>query len=223
VKAVASSALLVALACAASPTPPDADAFEAPGELVATQEIAGDFLARQLLRFRFGDQQGALEAVLQKHCDELTLVGLTPFGTPAFAIRQRGLEVRVESSLPGPWPFSPRRVLADVHRIYFLPQAERAPADGVHRARLGGETVSERWAGGRLLERSFESATGDPPGRIVVRYPGGADRGAATREVHLTNERHGYEIDVTTLSWKALACPREAEGDAVADRSKGPR
>ncbi|MCI0548026.1 MAG: DUF3261 domain-containing protein, partial [Candidatus Rokubacteria bacterium] len=146
----------------------------------------------------------------QKHCDEVTVVGLTPFGTPAFAIHQRGLEVRVESSLPGPWPFSPRHVLLDVHRIYFLPLAERAPPDGVHRARRGGETVSERWAAGRLLERSFESATGDPPGRIVVRYPGGATRGEAPREVHLANERHGYEIDVTTLARKALACAREA-------------
>jgi hypothetical protein len=217
------AALLFALACAARPTPPDADALEARGGLVATQEIAGDFLARQVLRFRFGEAQGTLEAVLQKHCDELTVVGLTPLGTPAFAIHQRGLEVRVESSLPGPWPFSPRRVLLDVHRIYFLPLAGRAPADGVHRARRGSETVSEHWAAGRLLERSFESATGNPPGRIVVTYPGGAARGAATREVHLANERHGYEIDVTTLSWKALACTREAEGGAVADRWKGSR
>jgi hypothetical protein len=214
VRAALTPALLLALACAARPTPREADPLETQGELVATQEIPGDFLLRQRLRFRFGDQQGSLEAVVQKHCDELTVVGLTPFGTPAFAIHQRGLEVRVESSLPEPWPFPPHRVLMDVHRIYFLPLAERAPADGVHRTRRSGEMVAERWVAGRLLERSFESVTGDPPGRIVVSYPGGATREEEPPVVHLANERHGYELDVSTLAREALVCDGEAPGDA---------
>jgi hypothetical protein len=208
------AALLLALACAARPTPREPGPADGPGELVATQDIAGDFLIRQRLRFRFGDRRGSFEAVVQKHCDELTVVGLTPFGTPAFAIHQRGLEVRAESSLPEPWPFSPRHVLLDVHRIYFLPLVESAPADGVHRTRRGGEVLVERWVAGRLLKRSFESVTGDPPGRIVVSYPGGATRGEAPPVVQLANERHGYEIDVTTLAREALACARETPGDA---------
>jgi hypothetical protein len=221
VRAALALALLLAPACATRPPPPEAVPPDATADLVATQDIAGDFLIRQRLHFRFGDRQGSFEAVVQKHCDEVTVVGLTPFGTPAFALHQRGLDVRVESRVPGRWPFSPRRVLLDVHRIYFLPLAERAPPDGVHRVRRGGETVAERWAAGRLRERSFESATGGPPGRVVVRYRGGATQGEAPAEIHLANERYGYEIRVETIARRPLVCAREAEGDGPADRWEG--
>jgi hypothetical protein len=222
VRAALAPALLLALACAPGRPPREAGPPDHPDELVATQDIAGDFLIRQRLRFRFGDRQGSFEAVVQKRCDEVTVVGLTPLATPAFAIHQRGLEVRVESHLPGPWPFSPRHVLLDVHRIYFLPLADRTPADGVHRVRRGGETVVERWAAGRLLERSFEGVAGDPPGRVVVTYPGGATRAGMPREVRLENEAYGYRIDVTTLSRTELRCTRQAGEEPSAGRRSRP-
>lgn len=209
----AALALLFALGACVAPSPPRS---VDPGALVATQDIRGDFLIRQHLRFRFGDEEGAFEAVVQKRCDELTIMGLTPFGLPAFAIHQRGLEVRVESHLPGDWPFPPRYVLLDVHRTYFVPFAELAPAGGVREIRRGAETLVERWDSGRLVERSFHSTSGDPPGRVVVTYPGGATRARTPRRTHLQNERYGYELDVTTVSRSELVCAQAAEGEQPA-------
>jgi hypothetical protein len=215
--------ILLGLACAAGRTGRELEPAELaragdPGTLVATYDIPGSFLIRQQLRFRFGDEEGSFEAVVQKLCDEVRVVGLTPFGSPAFAIHQRGLDVRVESYLPGPWPFDPRQILLDVHRIYFVPIAEAAPPDAIYAIRHGDETLFDRWSAGRLVERTFRRVDGDPPGRIVVTYPGGVTRGSAPREVRLENERYDYEITVTTLSRTELVCAPATEDPLPASR-----
>lgn len=218
---LATPLLLLALGCVTGPPPRTGGGSEDPGELVATQDIPGSFLMRQLIRFRFGEEAGSFEAVIQKHCDEVTVVGLTPFGSPAFSIRQRGLQVEVESNLPGPWPFPPRHVLVDVHRIYFLPLASPAPPDGTHETLRGAETLVERWSSGRLAERSFRRVSGEPPGRVVVTYPGGATSGLTPREARLENERYGYSLHASVVSRTELPCRRDAEGEAPTGRRDG--
>lgn len=178
-----------------------------PGELVPTSDISGDFVMRQQIRFHAGGEQGSFEAVVQKHCDEVTIVGLTPFGTRAFSIRQRGLEVREEPHNRGAWPFPLRNILLDVHRAYFLPIPKTPKPDGWHEARRGAEIVAERWAAGRLVERSFRRVSGDPPGRIVIRYVLGSSHTHPAREIRLENEWLGYRLDVTTVSREELTCP----------------
>jgi hypothetical protein len=171
------------------------------GELVTTDEIPGNFLMRQQIDFRYGEQSGSFEAVVQKHCEELTVIGFTPFGTRAFSIRQRGIEVSVESRLPGGWPFSPRHVLLDIHRSYFVPISENPPQEGTRETSHGRETILESWSAGRLVERRYQ------PGSIVVTYVGGATAREPARRVRLHNERHGYDLDVTTVYRAELTCP----------------
>ena len=199
--------LLLVLACASDPPPERAAALEPAGALVAVDEIPGNFLMRQQIDFRYGQETGSFEAVVQKHCDELTVIGFTPFGTRAFSIRQQGLQVSVESHLPGAWPFSPRFVLLDIHRSYFVPISENPPHEGTREISRGGESILERWSAGRLVERSYRLDPGGPPGRIVVTYVDGATARVPARHVRLHNERHGYDLEVTTVSRAELTCP----------------
>jgi hypothetical protein len=196
--------LCLVLACASAPRPADP---EPEGALVATDEIPGNFLMRQQIDLRYGEQSGSFEAVVQKHCDELTVVGFTPFGTRAFSIRQRGLQVSVESHLAGAWPFSPRYVLLDIHRSYFVPIPENPPHEGTRQLTYGAEAILERWSAGRLVERIYRPDPSAPAGGSVVRYVDGATSVAPARHVRLHDERHGYELEVITVFREELTCP----------------
>jgi len=204
----AALAALAALgaACAGGPSPPATRGAGGSG-LVPTQEIAGNFLMRQQLAFRAGEERGHFEALVQKHCDELIVVGLSPFGSRAFTLRQRGVDVEVETHIDVAWPFPPRRVLQDVHRVYLLPLADPPLADGVHESVWGDEVVSERWSSGRLRERRLRRSDGAPPGDVVVRYEDGASAEHPPVRVRVVNERFGYVLDVTTVERRPLTCP----------------
>jgi hypothetical protein len=197
---------LLLLACCASRAPLDEGAGEATGALVSTRQIPGHFSIRQQLEYRYGEERGSFEAVVQKLCDEVVVVGFAPFGAPAFTIRQRGLEVEVESHLPAPWPFSPSNILLDVHRTLFLPIPETPPPDGSYATALGRSIVRERWESGRLIERRIGRADGDDPGAIVITYAGGARRGAPAREIRFENGIHGYRIDIAVVAYEPLTC-----------------
>ena len=81
---------LLLLACGAGRAPLDAGMGEDAGALVSTQEIPGNFSIRQQLEYRHGEERGSFEAVLQKLCDEVVVIGFAPFGAPAFTIHQIG-------------------------------------------------------------------------------------------------------------------------------------
>lgn len=191
--------VLAATACVSTPAP-----GERASVLVSTDQIEGDFVLRQHLRFRVGDGGGAMEAVVQRLCGELTVIVLTPLGLPAISIRQRGLDISVQTHLASPWPFPAENVLLDVHRVYFLP-LRVPPGDGTYTHRIGGESVEERWESGRLLERIFSSSR--DAGRVVITYPDGATPGGpAPREARLRNERLGYDLYVLTVEERRLRC-----------------
>jgi hypothetical protein len=204
---LAAGLCLLATACALQQPQREADSVEYPGELVPSDEIPGNFLMRQNLRFAAGDRKGSLEVVVQKHCAEILVIGLTSFGSRVFTIRQHGTEVSAESHFPGTWPFPPQNVLMDIHRVYFLPIPSPPPADGLREFRHGSELVTERWVSSRLVERSFRWTLGGPPGRIVVRYDGRVPPGFPASEIRLDNERYGYQLDITTVARTELSCP----------------
>jgi hypothetical protein len=206
-----SSAFLLA-GCAVQGPAGEGDASAPFQALASTREIRGNFSMRQQIDYRFGERRGSFEAVVQKRCDVLTLVGFTPFGTRAFSIEQRGREVSARTHVSGTWPFPPHFILLDVHRAYLVPMPERPPADGFRELRHGAERVSETWAAGRLLERRFDRLDTGRPGPILVRYVDGSVPGAPAREIQIANQRHGYELDVTTLSRSELDC-RPGPGD----------
>ena len=144
------------------PTPPAPDQ----GRLVPTEQMQGAFLLRQRIVARFRDRTvPALDAALQLHEGELSLLGLTPFGTRAFLIRQRGTEVTTESFIAELPPIDPRQVLGDVHRVLFrgLFIGKPPPPDGLHTGRDGDEHLTESWQNHHLTTRTFATAPNAPP------------------------------------------------------------
>lgn len=198
--------LTFALVCAcrgahpASPRPPG----EYPGTLVPTQALGEDFIARQRVTARHGSREFSFEAALQKRGDALTLLGLTPFGTRAFVLQQRGVEMEFTSSLPEPLPFPPRYILIDIHRVFFIRVAPGPLPDGTHTAVRDGEEVREEWAGGRLQARHFRRLDGRPPGTIDIQYEGALDAATSARRVEFHNRWFGYTLQIETHSREAL-------------------
>ena len=192
---------LVLAACASNP-PPE------PEILLTPAEMGGDFLVRQQLEGDFEGRIARFEAAMQKVGDELTVIGLTPFGTKAFVLTQKGETVAFQSMLPPDHelPLHPKYLLADIQHAFFAripaPGAEGeqgALPDGEHTGALGGETVWERWEGGRVRERVFRVKSGLPSGEVRVTYEGGMADGVPPRVVKLVNGLYGYSITIETL------------------------
>lgn len=176
-----------------------------PGTLPPPAEIAWNFLARQRIAADHRDREGRFEAVLQKKGDELLLLALTPYGSRAFLIRQRGEEITLERFVRRELPFPPRFILLDIHRAFFrgLPGAPRA--DGVHRGTFDGDVIEERWRGGRLFERSYRRQDARPEGVIVVRYEDGMRPGESMpRTVTFDNGWFGYRLEIVTTEFRPL-------------------
>lgn len=191
-------------ACAARDPAAIPDPASGPTPLVATTEIPGEFLMQQRLRFRWRDAQGQVDAVVQQVCGEFTVLLLTPFGTPGVVIRQRGLDVSVQSKLADPLAFPPEYILRDVQRTYFVPLGEPPLEAGRRTLDFGDEAIEERWERGRLIERSFIDGASTP---VVITYPDGMTRDTAPRRASIDAVRWGYHLDVETLSRVELKCP----------------
>jgi hypothetical protein len=175
--------------------------------LVATGDIPDEFLMQQRLRFHWQQQEGQVDAVVQMVCGELTVLLLSPFGTPAVVIRQRDRHVEIESKLPGMWSFPPEYLLRDVQRTYFVPIGDPPVIEGRRQFAYGGESIEEVWAGGRLVERSFTNGQGGARQRIVIGYPDGATRDEPPRSAIIDAPHWGYHLEVTMLSRIGLSCP----------------
>jgi hypothetical protein len=185
-----------------------------PGIVHAPGQYPDDFLARQHIDTQHDGRDVGFDAVLQKRGDTLVLIGLTPYGSRAFVLEQRGTGITFTSSMPGELPFPPSYILLDVHRALLagLPRpAGTALADGSHEGVVDGERVSERWTAAHLVERRFERVDQRPAGAIVVRYGGEgltAD-GKPTGVITLTNGWLGYVLRVTTSEHRSLpSAPR---------------
>lgn len=135
------------------------------------------------------------------------MIGLTPFGTRAFWIRQRGTEVQAEVHVPGSWPFPPEYILLDIHRAYLVPLPASPPRGGLRELRYGAERVREEWDSGRLMKRSFRWADDGQGQSAAVFYGGEETRKGVERQVRIENEEFGYELEVSTLSRVELTCP----------------
>jgi hypothetical protein len=189
--------------------PPQSAPRPEPGVLHAPSEYPGAFLDRQTIVATYGKKSAKFDAVLQKRDDELVLLGMTPFGSRAFSLKQTGLQVAFESFVPQELPFPPQYILFDVQRVFFegtLPGLP-TPSDGAHEfAPRDGEVMTEYWQDGRVLQRRFRRTSGDPAGEIVIVYESGmALGGPPPQHIAFTNGWYGYRLDITTLSHQALA------------------
>jgi uncharacterized protein DUF3261 len=166
-----------------------------------------DFFDQQKIVATYEGHSFGFDAVLQKRGNELTLLGLTPFGSRAFIVTQKGVDVSFQNYVGASLPFRPQYMLIDVHRVFLQtgPPGDAAPYEGGRTFSSADENVTERWHDGRLVQRSYARIDGRPPGAIVVDYEGGVgDDARPPHHVVLTNGWYGYRLDITTLSHKPL-------------------
>jgi hypothetical protein len=191
--------VLMAAACAHRQPPPQMPAPTAK-ELPPPDAIPGAFAVRQKLNARSAHGGGGFEAVLQKKPGELVLVGLTPFGSRAFLLRQTAADVQFTSYLSRELPFPPTYMLLDVHRVMDTWLAGPPPAEGERSGEVGSERVRERWRAGRLVERTFipVDPAAKPPGNVTITYQGEGPSGLAAR-VSLENARFGYSLTIESF------------------------
>src|SRR5580692_2625254 len=100
-----SAAILVGCA-STSPQQPPAPPYTGP--LDFPSERAADFFDRQKIVASYEGHSFGFDAVLQKRGNELTLLGLTPFGSRAFVVTQKGTEVSFQNYVGTALPFPPK-------------------------------------------------------------------------------------------------------------------
>lgn len=202
---VGATACALGMACAQGGSRSSPTGEAPPTPLLSSEDIPGDFLLQQQIRFQWNGREGQMDAAVQNACGELTIILLTPYGTPGTVIRQRGLRVDVTSRYAGELPFAPARILLDVQRTHFVPLPSLAPPDGSREWSFHGQRIAEIWIEGRLVERVFHSDREDED-RVRVRYPDGATAQDPPASATLDSERFGYHLDVTTLSRVPVSC-----------------
>lgn len=198
---IAAPVALVLLTSAAGCGPPPPPVY--PGTLAPPSTLGPDFLAQQRLAFDWRGRRAELPVVLQKKGDRLLMLGLTPFGTRAFAIALVGTAVRMTSYVDEPPPLDPRWVLLDVERALH-PPFTAARADGTAQARHDGERVTERWSEGRLVERTYTRIEGDPVGVIRITYDPGWRQEGPPEHLAYDNGWVGYRLTIDTHALRPL-------------------
>lgn len=190
-------------ACASGPRPSGKPLRESdyPGVLLDSAQLPQTF-AEQRIEAHFGEHELSFRAVLQVDAGVLSLLALTPYGTRAFLIEQRGQAVRFERYVDRELPFPPRFILLDVHRALFNGAFPLAPArpDGTHSVERDGERITERWQGGAVRERHFQRLDGKPDGILRITYGDpGLRAGVVPARIELENVWFDYALVIKTL------------------------
>jgi hypothetical protein len=210
-------AFLLLASCAGPPRPRLADA-DYPGELRPPAALPPDVLWQQRVTAIWGEgEQRGFDAAVQKQGETLTVIGMSPVGAPGFVLVLCCGNVALTNDSGMEMPFPPRFVVLDVQRVFYpwlAPAAGGVATDGEVVGTVGGERITERRTGGRLVERRFERLDGKPAGTIVVRYEWGevpqsesnAPKQAPARAT-LDNAWFGYRIVIDTHT-EALLPPK---------------
>lgn len=198
---VRAAPLLLLLAACSSPRQGHRPAVEYPGDLLLPSKLGDDFMLRQRIEAEYGEREIGFEAVLQKVGDDLKLLGLTPFGSRAFLLEQKGTAVSFESYVDKPLPFPPRYILLDIQRTL---QLDEVRADGTHEIPSEDEVVVETWKDGRLRERRVRRRSGEPEGELVVTYEGGMAPGDPAKVTRFENGWFGYRLRIETIQSQKL-------------------
>ncbi len=210
-------ALILLVAFAACGHPPrttriHADApAEYPGVLRDPRSLPHNFMVRQTLKIhtqRDGKPVDAeLDAVVQKQGDTLLIVGLGPMDMKAFTLTQKGSQIELVHFAGPELPFSPRNIVVDVHRVFFmrLPAPTQPSYSGVLRGELDGEHVEETWKDGQLRASTFTRPGSKLNGAVRVQLgegctPAACEPGSAM----LRNEWFGYTLTIVNEGYEAL-------------------
>ena len=170
-----------------------------PGVLPPPDAIPGPFAVRQKIVAKSRHGSGGFEAVLQKQPGRLTLLGLTPYGSRAFLLDQSAADgVKFTSYIPRELPFSPDFILMDIHRVLATWLGPPPAADGTRSGVVHDEQVTERWAGGRLVSRTFAPAADPQHPTTSIDYDGAGPAGLPAK-VSLSNTRFGYSLVIESV------------------------
>lgn len=188
------------IACSpAAQTPATEGPPQAIGTLRAPTELGADFQWRQQVTAHWPDGKRSFDAVLSKEGGTLLLVGLGPMDTPGFVLRlDAARKLTVENRTERPIPFDPKFVLLDVQRTFY-PWFDAPSASGERTTTVNDESVTETWRDGTLRERVFTRVSGEPPGKLVVKYEGWMPGKRAPRRATLINDWFGYTLTIETV------------------------
>jgi hypothetical protein len=199
--------LLLSLAVCAcgSKKPPESPlpAYALRGVLLPTSELKPAFTVQQRIHGKYVGHDATIDCVVQLQNGKLTVVGLTPFGSRAFVIEQTGLDVHFEKFIDRDLPVQPEAVLYDLHRVFFRGLPPRQ-SDGLSEGQDNGDVVHERWQGGHIVERRFESLEGPVNNLVVVTFDGAPAPVIAPR-VRITNSAYAYTLDIENTEQQTLA------------------
>ncbi len=191
--------LVFGACCLAPPRTSRLADIDYPWELVSLERLPEGLFWHQKIRASFDGREVAFEAILQKSGEELLVLGLTPMGTKAFALRQTGLVCSFEKFVDQEIPFPARFILVDIQRCFFpLAAAPADDTDGVRIISIGQERVEESWRGGRLDSRTFERPGQSDGARIRVDYEDWSADGTVPERVQLDNGWFGYVLTIQT-------------------------
>lgn len=199
---------VASVSCSARRGPPRPVAWV----LRSPEAFFGDFMLYHEIEIRYGETERTMQAVLQLRGDTLTLIGLTPFGTRAFVLRQQGdsepefTNYLSEDNETRNFGFDPRFILVDIQRTFIELIDGHPPENGERSACVGEEELVELWRDGRLLERRFrQRGRAERVGQFVVSYGAEGYRfGEEPSRIDIRNERLGYELTLRTLSFQEL-------------------
>jgi hypothetical protein len=182
--------------------------------------LGGDFAMEQQVTMKHPRGENSFHGVLQKKGDRLVLVGLAPHGGRAFVLEQKGTEFTFESHMPRELPFDPKFMMHDVHRVWFLTEADQGELEQY------GEQIEVERKNGRITRKRYRRFDGRG-GPIVVRYPGGLPSGAPGTarppdRVQFDNGRYGYSATIETLSWQSLDQGAAKSEDGSEDPTENP-
>ncbi len=191
---------LLGVACATPPRPISAQAPHA--TLVSSERLGPPMLLRQQLRGEYQGKHFDFECVLQVSQGELTIIGLTPFGSRAFVLSQRGVNYTFTKLVDRELPFDPVHILEDVHRVFFR-NLPAGASEGVYAGTDGPERVVERWSQSVLKQRTFERLDQHPSGYIRITY-GGPKAPLVSTHVTIDNGWYGYRLEIESIVQQLL-------------------
>jgi hypothetical protein len=179
--------------------------FETHPSLPSPARFQDDFFLRQEIVARHEGRSVTFRAALEKQEDVLRLVGLTPYGSPAFMIEQSGDEVRFNEYVRLDVPFDPMNMLVDVHRILFEGSGVGARlGDGVHEFESATGAVVETWADGSIVSRVFLDM--DSTTELSrIEFQGARDPASITSPLVILRDRaRKYELEIRTVEQRPL-------------------
>jgi hypothetical protein len=182
---------------------------ESPQSLPSPARFKGNFFLRQEIVARHKGRSATFEAALEKREDVLKLVGLTPFGSPAFMIEQSGSEVQFKEYVHLGVAFDPIDLLVDVHHVLFEGSGIGARlGDGIHEFETATGSIVEAWADGSIVSRVFLDASSRTE-LSRIEFRGARDPASVTSPLVLLYDRaHNYELEIKTVDQRLLGSAR---------------